>query len=54
MNKSRQFLLDDELNLLRIILVLGMLYRQTLSVIYFTELVLGSFGNVPVNKSDAH
>ena len=32
-------------------LVLERLFKKTLCVRYFTEMILGSFGNVPVNKN---
>ena len=43
-------MLDNSLTLLWIHMLLDQLFNQTLIVSYFTELILESFGNVPVNK----
>ena len=44
-------MLADLRNLLGVTLVLNKVFKQTLCFGYFTELILGSFGNGPVNKS---
>ena len=51
MNKTGQCVLADLTNLLGVTLVLNKGFKQTLCFGYFTELILGSFGNGPVNKS---
>ena len=43
-------MLSHSLTWLGVILVLDQFLKQTLSVRYFTGLILGSFGNGPVNK----
>ena len=43
-------MLANSLTWLGVHLVLDQLFNQTLCVCYFTELILGLFGNGPVNK----
>ena len=43
-------MLADSLTSVLVSLVLDKWFNQTLCVSYFTELVLGSFGDGPVNK----
>ena len=44
-------MLANSLTLSGVHLVLDQRFKQTLCVSYFTEMVLGLFGNGPVNKS---
>ena len=50
MNNIRHYVLSNSLNLSGVHLVFDQWYKQTLYVSYFTQLVLGSFGNGQVNK----
>ena len=45
-----QYVLDNSLTQSGVNLVLEKLFKHTLCVTYFTELILGSFGNGAVNK----
>ena len=51
MNKNIHYVLENSLTLLGINMLLGQCFMQTLCFSYFTELILGSFGNGTVNKS---
>ena len=50
MNKIIHYVLSKSLTLLEVHLVLDQLSMQALCVSYFNYIILGSFGNVPVNK----
>ena len=49
-NKIINYVLANSLVFIGVTLVLYHLFNHTLCVRYFTELILGSFGNVTVNK----
>ena len=53
-NISRIYVWADSLTWLGVPLVLCKWFNQMLCDRYFTDLILGSFGNRPVNKSRYH
>ena len=54
MNKYRYYVLDNSLNWSGVHFLSVKWFKQTLWFCYFTEMILGSFGNGPMNKIRHH